>query len=301
MTGPSHGFHITTPPAIFVTRPAPVKVPTLHRTRRPWSSPSSCRIQAASTPRSSDMMTEKHTALLLMAPESANTGGTTLKVIPRVLQRCSPSRAYQTPGQLIKTRRTPSHSRSRPSDRPGDAQMEKVPSAQKAPTCQGAVHFDENPFAMANAYRITGHRSVMSSSPLQPLKLVELDPGAHQPSYYATEHAYDPTISLPSHQDFDSLQRCAGFVPVQNIDVKFSYDRRKPALDSLSFECKPGTTTVLIGESGVGKSTIFRLLYRFYNLEDQTGACGSMDTVQSHHGSKLSFDLAVGRRWQGQQ
>ncbi|KAK2757039.1 hypothetical protein FQN54_005008 [Arachnomyces sp. PD_36] len=48
-------------------------------------------------------------------------------------------------------------------------------------------------------------------------------------------------------------------------DVRFSYDTRKPALNGLTFHCKPGTTTALVGESGGGKSTVFRLLFRFYN------------------------------------
>ena len=48
-------------------------------------------------------------------------------------------------------------------------------------------------------------------------------------------------------------------------DVRFSYDARKPALDGMSFHCPPGTTTALVGESGGGKSTVFRLLFRFYN------------------------------------
>jgi ABC-type transport system involved in Fe-S cluster assembly fused permease/ATPase subunit len=51
-------------------------------------------------------------------------------------------------------------------------------------------------------------------------------------------------------------------------DVKFSYDKRKPALENLSFTCIPGTTTAFVGESGGGKSTVFRLLFRFYNAED---------------------------------
>lgn len=50
-------------------------------------------------------------------------------------------------------------------------------------------------------------------------------------------------------------------------DVGFSYDARKPALNGLSFECTPGTTTALVGESGGGKSTVFRILFRFYNPE----------------------------------
>jgi len=49
-------------------------------------------------------------------------------------------------------------------------------------------------------------------------------------------------------------------------DVEFAYDERKPALRGLNFRCIAGTTTAFVGESGGGKSTIFRLLYRFYNV-----------------------------------
>lgn len=61
------------------------------------------------------------------------------------------------------------------------------------------------------------------------------------------------------------LSMCKG--DIQFRDVEFSYDSRKPALNGLSFHCEPGTTTALVGESGGGKSTIFRLLFRFYNSE----------------------------------
>lgn len=62
------------------------------------------------------------------------------------------------------------------------------------------------------------------------------------------------------------LQTCEGEIRFQN--VKFHYDKRKPALTDLSFTCRPGTTTALVGESGGGKSTVFRLLFRFYNSKD---------------------------------
>ena len=60
------------------------------------------------------------------------------------------------------------------------------------------------------------------------------------------------------------LPTCQG--EIRFNDVKFAYDPRKPALGGLSFQCNPGTTTALVGESGGGKSTVFRLLFRFYNL-----------------------------------
>lgn len=55
---------------------------------------------------------------------------------------------------------------------------------------------------------------------------------------------------------------------VEFSKVGFAYDPRKPALRDLTFTCEPGTTTALVGESGGGKSTLFRLMYRYYNCQE---------------------------------
>ncbi|GAQ07228.1 heavy metal tolerance protein [Aspergillus lentulus] len=62
------------------------------------------------------------------------------------------------------------------------------------------------------------------------------------------------------------LAVCKGDIKFE--DVEFAYDTRKPALNGLTFHCEPGTTTALVGESGGGKSTVFRLLFRFYNARN---------------------------------
>jgi ABC-type transport system involved in Fe-S cluster assembly fused permease/ATPase subunit len=61
------------------------------------------------------------------------------------------------------------------------------------------------------------------------------------------------------------LTQCNGDIEFK--DVRFAYDFRKAALKGMSFHCRPGTTTALVGESGGGKSTVFRLLFRFYNAQ----------------------------------
>ncbi len=73
-----------------------------------------------------------------------------------------------------------------------------------------------------------------------------------------------PTVvDKPGVRDLD---KCEGRITFE--DLHFFYDERKPALSGLSFDCKPGTTTALVGESGGGKSTVFRLLFRFYNEQE---------------------------------
>ncbi|EMR08161.1 hypothetical protein PNEG_03336 [Pneumocystis murina B123] len=53
-------------------------------------------------------------------------------------------------------------------------------------------------------------------------------------------------------------------------NVSFSYDKRKNALNALSFHAKPGTSIALVGESGSGKTTIFRCLFKFFNIDSGT-------------------------------
>ena len=49
-------------------------------------------------------------------------------------------------------------------------------------------------------------------------------------------------------------------------NVNFAYDAERPILRNLSFRVPPGKTVALVGASGAGKSTISRLLYRFYDV-----------------------------------
>jgi ATP-binding cassette subfamily B (MDR/TAP) protein 6 len=54
-------------------------------------------------------------------------------------------------------------------------------------------------------------------------------------------------------------------------NVSFSYDKRITALNGVSFKVPKGSSVALVGESGAGKSTILRLLYRFYDLPEGGG------------------------------
>ncbi|KAL8865712.1 MAG: hypothetical protein Q9174_006740, partial [Haloplaca sp. 1 TL-2023] len=82
--------------------------------------------------------------------------------------------------------------------------------------------------------------------------------------------------------DAQILPSCQG--EIRFNDVQFAYDARKPALNGIDFCCAPGTTTALVGESGGGKSTVFRLLFRFYNL---TGGSIQLD---SHDVKDITID-----------
>ncbi|MEK9966094.1 MAG: ABC transporter ATP-binding protein/permease [Rhodospirillaceae bacterium] len=50
--------------------------------------------------------------------------------------------------------------------------------------------------------------------------------------------------------------------------VSFRYDPRRAVLRDVSFEVPAGNTVAIVGASGAGKSTISRLLFRFYDIDD---------------------------------
>ncbi len=52
--------------------------------------------------------------------------------------------------------------------------------------------------------------------------------------------------------------------------VTFGYDPVVKVLDDVSFTCKPGQMTALVGATGEGKTTIISLLERFYDPNDGT-------------------------------
>ena len=50
-------------------------------------------------------------------------------------------------------------------------------------------------------------------------------------------------------------------------NCKFGYDERRPILKGVSFTVPAGKKLAIVGSSGAGKSTISRLLFRFYDLD----------------------------------
>ncbi len=54
---------------------------------------------------------------------------------------------------------------------------------------------------------------------------------------------------------------------VQFENVHFSYDDRRPILQDLSFTLPGGQSLAVVGSSGSGKSTIVRMLFRFYDVD----------------------------------
>jgi ABC-type multidrug transport system fused ATPase/permease subunit len=50
--------------------------------------------------------------------------------------------------------------------------------------------------------------------------------------------------------------------------VGFSYNQRQKAVEDISFEIRPGELVALVGPSGAGKTTLIRLLLRYYDPQE---------------------------------
>jgi ATP-binding cassette, subfamily B, heavy metal transporter len=73
--------------------------------------------------------------------------------------------------------------------------------------------------------------------------------------------------------------------------VSFRYDPRRSVLKDVSFEVPAGSTVAIVGASGAGKSTISRLLFRFYDVDD--GAI-SIDGQDIRAVTQQSLRAAIG-------
>ncbi|PXA88391.1 metal ABC transporter permease [Nostoc sp. 3335mG] len=74
-------------------------------------------------------------------------------------------------------------------------------------------------------------------------------------------------------------------------DVTFHYDADRPILKGVSFEVPAGKTVAIVGPTGAGKSTISRLLFRFY---DVTGGRITIDGQDLRDVTQESLRSAIG-------
>ncbi len=73
--------------------------------------------------------------------------------------------------------------------------------------------------------------------------------------------------------------------------VAFGYDPRRQILHDLSFEIPAGHTVAVVGTTGAGKSTLARLLYRFYDVD---GGAISINGQDLRAVTQASLRAAIG-------
>ena len=73
--------------------------------------------------------------------------------------------------------------------------------------------------------------------------------------------------------------------------VDFHYEKARPILHDMSFRVPPGDTVAIVGSSGAGKSTISRILFRFY---DVAGGSVRIDGQDIRDVTQSSLRAAIG-------
>ena len=75
----------------------------------------------------------------------------------------------------------------------------------------------------------------------------------------------DQPIEIQDKPNAPNLIVKEGHLSFNKVD--FSYHEDREIINQLSFDIKPGETLAIVGQSGGGKSTIGRLLFRFYDVK----------------------------------
>jgi ATP-binding cassette subfamily B protein/subfamily B ATP-binding cassette protein MsbA len=99
----------------------------------------------------------------------------------------------------------------------------------------------------------------------------------------------DTDAEIVDAPDAIDMPRIEGRVKYE--DVSFAYEDGVPVLSHVAFEAQPGQMVALVGETGAGKSSLVKLLGRFY---DVTGGRISIDGIDARRVTQRSLRRQLG-------
>ena len=105
-------------------------------------------------------------------------------------------------------------------------------------------------------------------------------------SMFKLLHANAEVVDKP-----DAAELAVAGAHVRFENVTFGYDERRSILNGIDLDVPPGKTLAIVGASGAGKSTISRLLFRFY---DVTGGAVKIDGQDLRDVTQSSVRAAIG-------
>lgn len=99
------------------------------------------------------------------------------------------------------------------------------------------------------------------------------------------------SIHDPEESQVEKLDKNAKGLSVEFDNVTFAYNEGSdPVLKDISFVAEPGKTTAIIGSTGSGKSTIMKLIERFYEVTQGAIRVGGVD-IRSMKQHELRCEL----------
>jgi ATP-binding cassette, subfamily B, bacterial len=127
-----------------------------------------------------------------------------------------------------------------------------------------------------------------------PLRTIGMTIAFGQRAAAALERVHEVLGTVPEVVDPPSPLSLTNTQPtgaVRFCNVGFGYDPDQPVLRGFDLDIEPGTSVALVGGTGCGKSTVARLLLRFYDVQHGTV---EIDGVDVRHTSLRELRRAVG-------
>jgi ABC-type transport system involved in Fe-S cluster assembly fused permease/ATPase subunit len=119
-----------------------------------------------------------------------------------------------------------------------------------------------------------------------PLQLIASGLGSIALDIVEVEDFLDLLRQKPTVTDaVDAKPLVSGDGEIEFSNVDFSYDGKRQVLRDINFRASPGQTTALVGQTGGGKSTILKLISRFYDPSAGSVKINGQDVSQITLGS----------------
>lgn len=114
-----------------------------------------------------------------------------------------------------------------------------------------------------------------------------------QSALAAAERVYgimDEPIEISDDVEAMELRDVEGKIRFQNVN--FSYEMDQPVLKNINLDIEANTRVALVGPTGVGKTTMINLLYRFYDPQEGMITVDGMD-IKKLKIESLREDMAI--------
>lgn len=144
----------------------------------------------------------------------------------------------------------------------------------------GAYLFALGAVTIGSIYIIVRYTDLLTSN----LRIVALQMNNLQRATAAIQRIHELYQFQAKVQDGSGAPVLEGALAVTFQNVTFGYDPGNQILHNLSFHLAPGTTLGLLGRTGSGKTTLGRLLFRFYDPEQGVICLNDIDLRQFHLG-----------------
>lgn len=118
---------------------------------------------------------------------------------------------------------------------------------------------------------------LLAYEPARRLARFNLDLNASMVGVRLLFEILDSPATEPNDDHMPALR--AAIERIEFADVNFAYRADAPTLRGMSFVAEPGTMTALVGPSGGGKSTVFNLLLRLYDVQTGRITIGGQDVA----------------------